>query len=203
MGGPKAKGRKGGGAMDQLVEMRFYIPGTTTTKKTKEGGEDGEVSSNDEDAETEEHNAANLFYNMLADKAEIGAVAGDTFATFLDILHLTPRLVSKNDFFFFFFFLSLISLFLNWTNMLLTINRGRFDLDMYENSFRMRGKTYDYKILYDSVKKVMMLPKPDELHTLLVFGLDPPLRQGQTTYPFLVMQFRKDEEVQLELNMTE
>lgn len=25
------------------------------------------------------------------EKAEIGEVAGDTFATFLDILHLTPR----------------------------------------------------------------------------------------------------------------
>jgi hypothetical protein len=27
----------------------------------------------------------------LMDKAEIGDVAGDTFATFLDVLHLTPR----------------------------------------------------------------------------------------------------------------
>lgn len=67
----------------------------------------------------------------------------------------------------------------------------------------MRGKTYDYKISYESVKKVMMLPKPDEQHMLLVFGLDPPLRQGQTTYPFLVMQLRKEEEVTLEMNMTE
>jgi structure-specific recognition protein 1 len=27
------------------------------------------------------------------EKAEIGEVAGDTFATFLDVLHLTPRYV--------------------------------------------------------------------------------------------------------------
>ena len=67
----------------------------------------------------------------------------------------------------------------------------------------MRGKTYDYKIAYDSVKKVMMLAKPDDLHMLIVCGLDPPLRQGQTTYPFLVMQFRRDDEVELELNMEE
>lgn len=92
MGGAKAKGRKGGGAADQLVEMRFYIPGTATTKKEKEDGEDGEVSDGDAGEEVEE-NAANVFYNTLADKAEIGAVAGDTFATFLDILHLTPRCV--------------------------------------------------------------------------------------------------------------
>jgi len=41
------------------------------------------------------------------------------------------------------------------------------------------------------------------MHQLLCIGLDPPLRQGQTRYPFLVMQFKKDEEVQIELNMTE
>jgi hypothetical protein len=34
-------------------------------------------------------------------------------------------------------------------------------------------------------------------------GLDPPLRQGQTRYPFLVMQLKLDEEISLELNMTE
>merc|ERR1711939_641898 len=101
----------------------------------------------------------------------IGEVAGDTFATFLDVLHLTPR--------------------------------GRFDIDMYENSFRLRGKTYDYKIQYDNLKKFMILPKPNDLHFMICIGLDPPLRQGQTRYPFLVMQFKKDEEVTIDLNMTE
>ena len=74
---------------------------------------------------------------------------------------------------------------------------------MYESSFRLRGKTYDYKIQYEAVKKFMLLPKPDELHTLITIGLDPPLRQGQTRYPFLVMQFKRDEEVIIDLNMTE
>ena len=81
--------------------------------------------------------------------------------------------------------------------------RGRFDIDMYENSFRLRGKTYDYKIQYDSIKKFLLLPKPDDMHILITVGLDPPLRQGQTRYPFLVMQLKRDEEVDLDLNMTE
>ncbi len=76
-------------------------------------------------------------------------------------------------------------------------------MDMYEKSFRLRGKTYDYKIQFDTVKKFMVLPKPDELHFMMCIGLDPPLRQGQTRYPFLVMQFKKDEEVTIDLNMTE
>lgn len=73
---------------------------------------------------------------------------------------------------------------------------------MYESSFRLRGKTYDYKIPYDHIKKFMVFPKPDDMHYLVAIGLDPPLRQGQTRYPFLVTQFKRDEEVTIELNMT-
>lgn len=88
LGGARAKGRKTGGARDQLTEMRFYIPGTTTKKGKDENGDDMSVDGED----AEEQNAANLFYETLMDKAEIGEVAGDTYATFLDVLHLTPRL---------------------------------------------------------------------------------------------------------------
>ncbi|EHY59970.1 FACT complex subunit [Exophiala dermatitidis] len=165
-GSTKNRGRKAAAGRDELVEMRFYIPGTVSKKEVN--GEEG--SGADEDDE-EEQNAANLFYETLMDKAEIGEVAGATFATFQDILHLTPR--------------------------------GRFDIDMYENSFRLRGKTYDYKIQYQSIKKFFILPKNDEMHTMITLGLDPPLRQGQTRYPFIVMQLKLDDEVNLDLNMTE
>ncbi|KAI5919931.1 hypothetical protein F4810DRAFT_456667 [Camillea tinctor] len=164
LGGARGRGKKSGAGKDQLVEMRFYIPGTTTRKET-EGEEAGS------DAEQEEKNAATLFYETLIDKAEIGETAGDAIATFLEVLHLTPR--------------------------------GRFDIDMYEASFRLRGKTYDYKIQYEAIKKFMVLPKPDELHFMLCIGLDPPLRQGQTRYPFIVMQAKKDEEVTIDLNLTD
>lgn len=163
LGGARGKGKKAGAGKDQLVEMRFYIPGTTTKKA--EGDDAGS------DADEEEKNAATLFYETLMEKAEIGETAGDAIATFLDVLHLTPR--------------------------------GRFDIDMYESSFRLRGKTYDYKIQYEAIKKFMVLPKPDETHCMLCIGLDPPLRQGQTRYPFVVMQFKKDDEVTIELNMEE
>ncbi|EYE98644.1 FACT complex subunit POB3 [Aspergillus ruber CBS 135680] len=173
-GSTKNRGKKAASGPDELVEMRFYIPGAVKKEKgTKEDdGEEGEEKGEEEEEEeVEEQNAANLFYETLMDKAEIGDVAGDTFATFLDILHLTPR--------------------------------GRFDIDMYESSFRLRGKTYDYKIQYASIKKFFLLPKNDDTHTLIVLGLDPPLRQGQTRYPFLVMQMKLDEEISLELNMTD
>ena len=91
LGGARGKGKKSGAGKDQLVEMRFYIPGTTTKKETLEG----EDAPSDAEADDEEQNAANLFYDTLMEKAEIGEVAGDTFATFLDVLHLTPRSVHE------------------------------------------------------------------------------------------------------------
>jgi len=81
--------------------------------------------------------------------------------------------------------------------------RGRYDIDMYETSFRLRGKTYDYKIQYDNIKKFFVLPKPDDVHYTIVVGLEPPLRQGQTKYPFLVMQFKREEDMDFDLNITE
>lgn len=88
-GSTKNRGRKAGASRDELVEMRFYIPGTVA--KTEKGEDDEKKSPDGEEEEVEEQNAANLFYETLMDKAEIGDVAGDTFATFLDVLHLTPR----------------------------------------------------------------------------------------------------------------
>lgn len=88
-GTSKGDGKKAAGAVaDDLVEMRFYIPGTVTTG----GGGKAEDGEQEED-DTEEQNAAALFYESIMNLANIGDVAGDTFATFLDVLHLTPRWV--------------------------------------------------------------------------------------------------------------
>ena len=95
LGGAFPKGKKFGGARDQLVEARFYIPGTTSVKK--ENQENGETSAQEdgEDGVVEDENAAQVWFQTLMDKAEIGEVAGDTYATFQEVLHLTPRYVSR------------------------------------------------------------------------------------------------------------
>ncbi|KAK6458700.1 DNA polymerase delta binding protein [Scheffersomyces xylosifermentans] len=168
-------------AGDELVEMRFYVPGTVeneTRKKEEkpvksENGEDVEdVDGEAAKEETvEEINAATVFYEQLKDKADIGQVAGEAIVSFSDVLFLTPR--------------------------------GRYDIDMYPSSLRLRGKTYDYKIQYKQIERIFSLPKPDEAHHLIILQIDPPLRQGQTRYPFLVLQFAKEEETELELNVSE
>ncbi|KAJ1655639.1 FACT complex subunit [Dispira simplex] len=174
--------------VDELVEMRFYIPGTTTASKAakmdKSGtegdlsGDDGEEqdaenktdAENGEEVEEEEtQNTATIFYDMVKAKADLGQTAGESIAIFQEILCLTPR--------------------------------GRYDIDMFPMFLRLRGKTYDYKIGYDSVVKLFLLSKPDDMHMMFIIGLDPPIRQGQTRYPFLVFQFVKDEEMDLTLNL--
>lgn len=92
---------------------------------------------------------------------------------------------------------------MTFTSQLLTTPRGRYDVDMYATFLRLRGKTYDYKINYEQVVKLFLLPKPDDAHVLFVVGVDPPLRQGQTRYPFLVIQFTREEDMEVELNIEE
>ncbi|KAI8912775.1 structure-specific recognition protein-domain-containing protein, partial [Gorgonomyces haynaldii] len=81
--------------------------------------------------------------------------------------------------------------------------RGRFQVHMHPSFLRLRGKSHDYKILYTSIKKLFLLPKPDDMHFLFVVGLDPPLRQGQTRYPHMVFQFEREAETELALTLSE
>ncbi|CAN6617735.1 FACT complex subunit Pob3p [Trichomonascus vanleenenianus] len=159
-------------AGDELVEMRFYVPGTVPKGDEEEKEDQKKEEEEDEDAmeiDGEEQSAASAFYEALKERADIGQVAGEAIVSFSDILFLTPR--------------------------------GRYDVDMYDQSLRLRGKTYDYKIQYQNIKRLFSLPKPDGLHHMLIMQLDPPLRQGQTRYPFLVMQFFREDIMEVELNV--
>ena len=81
--------------------------------------------------------------------------------------------------------------------------RGRYEMNLTKKFFTFRGKTYDYKIPYNTIRHLFLLPKPDDVHLLFIVVLDPPIRQGQTSYPFLVFQFPRDEELQLDLSLDE
>ncbi|KAI9595568.1 structure-specific recognition protein-domain-containing protein [Syncephalis fuscata] len=141
---------------DQLMEVRFFVPGMVQA-------DDGEGD--------EEQSAAQLFYETVKTKAELGQVAGEYVVRFHDVFSLSPR--------------------------------ARFEVEFFPTFLRMRGKTYDYKILYDTITRMFLVPRPDDIHVYFVIGIDPPIRQGQTRYPFLVFQFLKEEEIDVTLNMDE
>ncbi|KAL7567414.1 hypothetical protein ACA910_021377 [Epithemia clementina (nom. ined.)] len=72
--------------------------------------------------------------------------------------------------------------------------RGRYAVELYDVSMRMRGQKYDYKIKYDDINRLFLLPKPDEVHMAFVIALDKPIRQGQQRYHCLVLQVSKEQD---------
>ncbi|KAJ3747416.1 SSrecog-domain-containing protein [Lentinula detonsa] len=155
---------KSKGAVDEMVEIRFYVPGTQSKLKGADAG------SGEEDNDDEEVSAAQVFHDMVKEKASLDQVSDDIVLMFEEVLVLTPR--------------------------------GRYDVVMFKDFLRLRGKTYDYKIMFSKIARLFLLPKDDQ-HVLFIFGLTEPLRQGQTGYQYLVMQFNREEETTAELNMTD
>ncbi|TFY70954.1 hypothetical protein EVG20_g2044 [Dentipellis fragilis] len=154
------------GAPDEMVEIRFFVPGTSTRVHASDAGS----QKSDAEDDGEEISAAQAFHDSIKEKAELGQVTGNMILSFEEVLVLTPR--------------------------------GRYDVDMFPDFLRLRGKTYDYKIAYSSISRLFLLPK-DDLHVLFILYLSNPIRQGQTKYQYLVMQFSREEETTAELNMEE
>ena len=117
---------------DELTEIRFFVPGNFSKLRGSDAG--SEKSDEDE----EEVSAAQVFHDMIKEKAEIGQVTGDLILSFEEVLVLTPR--------------------------------GRYDMDMFPDFLRLRGKTYDYKVLYQSIARLFLLPKDDQ-HVLFIVRL--------------------------------
>lgn len=81
--------------------------------------------------------------------------------------------------------------------------RGRYSMKVFPSFLQLHGKTYDYKIPYTSVLRLFLLPHKDQRFMFFVVSMDPPIKQGQTRYPFLIIQFGKDEEFDVKLNLSE
>ncbi|KAL3809701.1 hypothetical protein ACHAXA_009395 [Cyclostephanos tholiformis] len=78
--------------------------------------------------------------------------------------------------------------------------RGRYAIELYDAFLRMRGAKYDYKIRYDDISRLFLLPRQDDMHMAFVIALDKPIRQGQQRYNMLVMQCTK-EHSEIEINL--
>lgn len=81
--------------------------------------------------------------------------------------------------------------------------RGRYSMKVFPSFLQLHGKTYDYKIPYTSVLRLFLLPHKDQRFMFFVVSMDPPIKQGQTRYPFLIIQFGKDDEFDVKLNLSE
>ncbi|XP_062512467.1 FACT complex subunit SSRP1-like [Corticium candelabrum] len=81
--------------------------------------------------------------------------------------------------------------------------RGRYSIKMYPTFMHLHGKTYDYKIPYTTVIRLFLLPHPDNRQMFFVIHLDPPIRQGQTRYHFLILTFNVEDDIEVDFSLTE
>jgi len=81
--------------------------------------------------------------------------------------------------------------------------RGRYDIKMYPTFIHLHGKTFDYKIPTGTVMRLFLLPHKDQRQMFFCVNLDPPIKQGQTRYHYLVFTFMQEDEIELELPFTE
>ncbi|XP_012942968.2 FACT complex subunit SSRP1 [Aplysia californica] len=81
--------------------------------------------------------------------------------------------------------------------------RGRYDLKLFPGFLQLHGKTFDYKIPYQTILRLFLLPHKDGRQMYFVISLDPPIKQGQTRYHFLILLFQKEDEMTLELTLSE
>ncbi|XP_014244293.1 FACT complex subunit Ssrp1 isoform X2 [Cimex lectularius] len=81
--------------------------------------------------------------------------------------------------------------------------RGRYDIKIFSSFFQLHGKTFDYKIPMATVLRLFVLPHKDGRQHFFVVSLDPPIKQGQTRYHYLVFLFGQDDDMSLELPFSE
>lgn len=80
---------------------------------------------------------------------------------------------------------------------------GRYDIKIFQSFFQLHGKTFDYKIPMTTVLRLFLLPHKDNRQMYFILSLDPPIKQGQTRYHYLVLLFGNDEDTSIELPFTE
>ncbi|XP_066587448.1 FACT complex subunit Ssrp1 [Prorops nasuta] len=81
--------------------------------------------------------------------------------------------------------------------------RGRYDIKIFQSFFQLHGKTFDYKIPMSTVLRLFLLPHKDNRQMFFVVSLDPPIKQGQTRYHYLVLLFNQEEDTSMELPFSE
>ncbi len=102
--------------------------------------------------------------------------------------------------------------------------RGRYNVELFPTFMKMHGKTYDYKIKYSNIVRLFLLPKPDKYvalscltyrvdtilinyiqrrHQFFVVSMEPPIRQGHTSYPHIVIQIPENEMIEADINVAE
>ena len=156
----------GGQQADALVEMRIHIPDQPKRKK-----DDGQAEGAGSDAEMDE-----------ADGEEEDEDADTPAQLFAQLLQVTGDIESTAT-----------TPLASFEKLLFSVPRGRYDVDLFPTFLKLASATYTYKIAYKNINKMFLFDAADSAQHLFVIGLNPPVRQGRTAYPYLVVQFDSSE----------
>jgi structure-specific recognition protein 1 len=158
-----------------LVEMRFHVPHSN-------------VLGPEEDQESSGPDPVKELHQKILAKADVIQATGDAIVTFSEIHCLTPRYAL---------------LYLSTCVIVpFVLYRGRYSIKVYPSFLQLHGKTYDYKIPHKSVMRLFLLPHNDQRQMLFVIQLDPPLRQGQTRYYFVMLSLPAEQDCEVALALT-
>ena len=172
-------------AGDELVEMRFYVPDYVIEDEEEydEGSED-EMDVEKEDAD---ENA-----EVVDEPEKTPEVEKTAAQLFYEELKENADVGENSG-----------DIIASFEEIFFVTPRGRYDIDIYKDSIRLRGKTYEYKLQTKQIQRIFSVPAGDESNHNIVLSIDPPLRQGQTTYPYLVLQFNANDEIQKTLSISD
>jgi structure-specific recognition protein 1 len=73
---------------------------------------------------------------------------------------------------------------------------------MLASSMQMQGVQYSYRIKYEDIQSLFLLPKPDGSRMAFVISLEKPIRQGNQKYQHLIIETHKIENT-ITVNLTE
>jgi len=158
---------------ESLVEMRFSIP---TIKEGSKGASKQSVEGEEEEeeADSDESNQITLMSPQLFHKQLLTKLGGKGAGVGAGGAGGSIVFLPKVKF---------------------LAPRGRYDVEMYPTFFKLHGSTYSYQLKHDHVSRLLILPK-GEGDAVFVVSLDPPVRQGQTTYPHLLLHVSTANKIQ-------
>jgi structure-specific recognition protein 1 len=141
-------------------------------EEPKEEREEAEGQRMEEEEEPKaEESAVEKIYKHIVERAKIGEFAGESIATLLDVNLAVPR--------------------------------GKYTIDFYQKSIRFHGMTFNYNVEYRNITKGFILPMTNEAQVSVVLQLnkDRPIYQGQTVYRYIVVQIKKEIEVDIKTKL--
>ena len=83
------------------------------------------------------------------------------------------------------------------------VDRGKYDMEMFDQFLTLRGQSYNYKIPYSTVSRLFLLPRPGQTMISFVISVNPPIRQGKTGYQHLITTFPAHDEISVNLNISD